>query len=469
MNTIQHFGNRINEIDDRRIRGEAGEADWEELRSLIAEMQEHDLPDDNIEDSAAYYYYLGNAWALKSHLVSQPAYLLDNNEDIEQQIFNYRKAKALAVKTDNRYLQCEIYTNLANLFSHLGRSLEAQELYKACLDIDPSFMMAIGNRGFHLFHAARLASDRLEQYLLFRTAWGHLIKAASSSQVYQEARSDFARMAANIETVYKKEKLLSGLGLPQRHYAADKKEESYNCWCAENGVFLNILNGVFMNVEASSCDSLTIRNDAPDNCRQIFNNLKQEYATARYFVWESLDFLSENYADRCTMIVELNRDIEYSVRIEKLKAAFRMFYSVFDKIAYLLNDLLNLEIKSNNVSYRTIWYEKDKKTIKQKISDKYNWSLLGLFWISKDLYDPEFRECIEPDARHLADIRNHIENKAIQIVYDLEAESTPADFIYKVDYNFFVNSLFRLMRLSRSALFNLAKVIDWEMAFSMES
>lgn len=467
MNTIQHFGNRINEIDDRRIRGEAGEADLEELRSLIAEMQEHDLPDGNIEDSAAYYYYLGNAWALKSHLVSQPAYLLDNNEDIEQQIFNYRKAKALAVKTDNRYLQCEIYTNLANLFSHLGRSLEAQELYKACLDIDPSFMMAIGNRGFHLFHAARLASDGLEQYLLFRTAWGHLIKAASSNQVYQEARSDFARMAANIETVYKKEILLSGLGLPQRHYAADKKEECYNCWCAENGVFLNILNGVFMNVEASSCDSLTIRNDAPDNCRQIFNNLKQEYATARYFVWESLDFLSENYADRCTMIVELNRDIEYSVRIEKLKAAFRMFYSVFDKIAYLLNDLLNLEIKSNNVSYRTIWYEKDKKTIKRKISDKYNWPLLGLFWISKDLYDPEFRECIEPEARHLADIRNHIEHKAIQIVYDLEAESTPADFIYKVDYDFFVNSLFRLMRLSRSALFNLAKVIDWDM--TMES
>lgn len=469
MNTIQHYGNKINEIDDRRIRGEAGEADLQKLRSLIVEMQEWDLSHSSTEELAAYYYYLGNAWALKSHLVSQPAYLLDNNEDIEHQILNYRKAKALAVKTDNRYLQCEIYTNLANLFSHLGRSLEAQELYKACLDIDPSFMMAIGNRGFHLFYAARLASDGLEQYLLFRVAWGHLVEAASSSQVYSAARADFARMAANIETIYKKEKLISGLELPQRHYAADKNEEAYNRWCAENGLFLNILNGVFMNVEASSCDSLNIFDGAAENYRQIFNNLKQEYATARYFVYESLDYLSEHYADRCTMIVDSNTDIEYSVRIEKLKSAYRMFYSMFDKIAYLLNDLLDLQIKSSNVSYRTVWYEKDKRTVKRRILDNYNWPLLGLFWISKDLYDPEFRECIEPDARHLADIRNHIEHKAIQIVYDMDDGSTPADFIYKVDYDYFVNTIFRLMRLSRSALFNLAKVIDWEMSFAVKS
>lgn len=459
MKSIQYYGNKINEIDERRIRGEA---DLEEVKSLIVEMQEWDFSHSSTEELAAYYYYLANAWALKLHLVGQPAYLLDNNEDIEQQIFNYRKAKALSMKTDNRYLQCEIYTNLANLFSHLGRSLEAQELYKACLDIDPSFMMAIGNRGFHLFHAARLASDGLEQYLLFRTAWGHLIKAASSSQVYQEARSDFASMAANIETIYKKEMLLQGLELPQRHYASDVREETYNQWCAENGLFLNILNGVFMNVEASSCDSLNISNRAAENYRQIFNNLKQEYATARYFVYDSLYYLSEHYADRCTMIVDSNTDIEYSVRIEKLKAAYRMFYSMFDKIAYLLNDLLDFQIKLNNVSFRTVWYENDKRTVKKRINDNYNWPLLGLFWISKDLYDPEFRECIEPDASHLADIRNHIEHKAIQIVYDMDEGSTPADFIYKVNYDNFVNAIFRLMRLSRSALFNVAKVIDWE-------
>lgn len=39
MQSIQHFGNRINEIDERR--GKMGEADLEELRLLIVEMQEY--------------------------------------------------------------------------------------------------------------------------------------------------------------------------------------------------------------------------------------------------------------------------------------------------------------------------------------------------------------------------------------------------------------------------------------------
>lgn len=459
MLTIQLFGNKINEIDDRRIRGSADEDDLNALKSLIAEMGQHDLSQNNTEGRAAFYYYLANAWALKARLEGEPGYPLNNNENIEQQILNYRKAKALAVETDNRYLQCEIYTNLANLFSLLGRSLEAQELYKECLDVDPSFMMAIGNRGFHLFHVARFASDGLEQYILLRTAWTHLTKAASSGQIYEAARNDFARLASSIEGLYKAEALRTEVTLPQRHCAIDKKEEQYNRWCAESGLFLNILNGVFFNVEASSCDSLRLCDETPENIRQIFNNLKQEYTTARYFVYESMDYLSEHYADRCTMIIG-DTDIEYSVRIEKLKSAFRTFYSLFDKIAYVLNDLLDLQNKPDRVSFRTIWYEKDRKTLNKKLRDSRDWHLLGLFWMSKDLYEPKIKEYIEPEAKHIADIRNHIEHKAIQIVYDLDSPSLPEDFIYKIDYVYFVESVFKLMRLSRSALYNLAKAID---------
>lgn len=459
MNTSQLYGDKINEIDGRRIQGSADKDDLSCLKSLISEMDQLDLSQNNIEDRATFHYYLANAWTLKAQLEGEPGYPLNNNENIEQQILNYRKAKALAEETDNRYLQCEIYTNLANLFSHLGRSLEAQELYKECLDIDSSFMMAIGNRGFHLFHAARFASDSLEQYILLRTSWTHLTKAASSGKIYEAARNDFARLASSIERIYKAEALKTAITLPQRHYAIDKKEEQYNRWCAESGLFLNILNGVFFNVEASSCDSLRTCDETPENIRQIFNNLKQEYTAARYFVYESMDYLSEHYADRCTMIVE-DTDIEYSVRIEKLKSAFRTFYSLFDKIAYVLNDLLDLQIKPDRVSFRTIWYEKDRKTINKKLRDSRDWHLLGLFWMSKDLYEPKIKEYIEPEAKHIADIRNHIEHKAIQIVYDQDSLSLPEDFIYKIDYDYFVESVFKLMRLSRSALFNLAKAID---------
>ena len=211
MNIIQLYGDKINEIDDRRIQGSADKDDLSSLKSLISEMDQLDLSQNNIEDRATFHYYLANAWALKAQLEGEPGYPLNNNENIEQQILNYRKAKALVGETDNRYLQCEIYTNLANLFSHLGRSLEAQELYKECLDIDPSFMMAIGNRGFHLFHAARFASDSLEQYILLRTSWTHLTKASSSGKIYEAARNDFARLASSIEGIYKVEALRTSI------------------------------------------------------------------------------------------------------------------------------------------------------------------------------------------------------------------------------------------------------------------
>lgn len=461
MFSLQSYGDKINDIQDRYHKGLTRESDLDLLKSLISEMRGFDCSLESTDVQAGYYYYIGNAWSQLLQMTGRPEIPLGNNEAIEQQILNYRKAMMLAQKADNSFLLCQIYINLANLFSHLGRSLEAQEYYEKCLEINPSFMMAVGNRGFHLFHAARLASNNIEQYLLFRTAWGHLIKASSSAQVYTSARNDFARLATIIEGLYKPEYLKSALDLPQMHYAEGEKERAYNAWCAANGLFLNILNGIFRNVEASSCDSLCLSKDSSENEKQIFNNLKQEYATARYFVYESLDYLQDNYADRCTHIIEYNTDIEYSVRIEKLKAAFRMFYSMFDKIAYILNDVLNLDVEPHKVSFRTIWYDKTR-SLREVLKDKRSWPLVGLFWIGKDLYDPTFKDCIEPDAEHLSDIRNHIEHKALQIIYDYSGESNPNDFIYKVDYDYFIEALFKLMRLTRSALFNLAKVIDWE-------
>ena len=51
----------------------------------------------------------------------------------------------------------------------------------------------------------------------------------------------------------------------------------------------------------------------------------------------------------------------YSLAVERMKAAFRMAYSLFDKIAYFLNEYLRLGIPERNVSFRTLWYEDQQK------------------------------------------------------------------------------------------------------------
>ena len=106
-----------------------------------------------------------------------------------------------------------------------------------------------------------------------------------------------------------------------------------------------------------------------------------------------------------------------------MKAAFRIAYSLFDKIAYFLNDYLCLSIPEKQVTFRTVWYEKRKKEkglshIFQKREN--NWSLRGLFWLSKDLFEDmsEFKESIEPDAQELSDIRNHLEHKYLKLPDD---------------------------------------------------
>lgn len=46
-----------------------------------------------------------------------------------------------------------------------------------------------------------------------------------------------------------------------------------------------------------------------------------------------------------------------------------------------------------------------------------NWPLRGLFWLSRDLYDPApgFRDYTEPEARALSELRNRLEHDFVSV------------------------------------------------------
>ena len=52
---------------------------------------------------------------------------------------------------------------------------------------------------------------------------------------------------------------------------------------------------------------------------------------------------------------------DYGYAIEHVKSSFRISYSILDKIAFLLNEYLSLNIKETRVSFRSIWYTDTKK------------------------------------------------------------------------------------------------------------
>ena len=106
---------------------------------------------------------------------------------------------------------------------------------------------------------------------------------------------------------------------------------------------------------------------------------------------------------------------------EKTKLAFRMAYSLFDKIAFFINDYFKVGLSENQVSFRSVWHQRGGNPISLKavFRNRHNWPLRGLFWLSRDLYEPAFQEASDPDAEGLAHLRNHLEHKYCQVNEDL--------------------------------------------------
>ena len=98
--------------------------------------------------------------------------------------------------------------------------------------------------------------------------------------------------------------------------------------------------------------------------------------------------------------------------------------------------------------------------------------LRGLYWISRDLFDPSFKRSTSPDARELADIRNHIDHKYLK-VHEIFLgkpglqQKDPNDFLvdtlaYSIGRSDFEDKALRLLKLSRAAIIHLTLAMDFE-------
>lgn len=125
-----------------------------------------------------------------------------------------------------------------------------------------------------------------------------------------------------------------------------------------------------------------------------------------------------HFSDRDVTLVDTFDYTAYSLAIEKVKIAFRLAYSLLDKLAFLVNHYFALQVAEHSVSFRTIWYTDQKKAKGIRIDLPIeNMALRGLFWLAKDLSEnhPGFIHALEPDARQVAQIRNNLEHKYLKV------------------------------------------------------
>jgi hypothetical protein len=202
--------------------------------------------------------------------------------------------------------------------------------------------------------------------------------------------------------------------------------------------------------------------------------MKQEFVHARFRYYQGITATRTHFADRHVLLYNTFDYPTYCLAIEDVKTAFRVAYSVFDKVAYFLNDYLELGIPERRVTFRSIWYTNEDRTkgVKPECVSLRNWPLRGLFWLSKDLFEPDpgFQSAIEPDAQELNEIRNHLEHKYLKIHEMWSRERSSASELdrfrdrlaYSVQRQDFEAKALRILKHARAALIYLSLAVHHE-------
>lgn len=433
------------------------------------------------KDLTVLNYDLSNGWCYLRKLKYRGTNedWLFQKEELTKEIIHLRKAIASPGFAEvDKVRQCQIYTNLGNSFSYIGRFVEAQEYWNKAIGVQPKFGMAIGNKANGLSFYGRVLYDNIHNNLFQVSAYHYFAEALRfPNTLHAEAAQGFQHFHDGLQQYISQnfpEEYLKGFPDLNRFDLGDDEElRSYRQWCLDNKLFVNPLNdlGNFSDAchDCLNLPTLTLPSNRPPACINLYNQIKQEFGTARYSFYLSGLNGKPHFSDEDVPLIETMETVRYSYYLEQLKISFRLAYSILDKIAYLLNDYLELKIEANRVSFRGLWYIKQQKTeLRPFFTSSDNWALRGLFWLSRDLYenDSDFETVLEPDGKEVAAIRNYIEHKGFKILPDsvsfIAGMFEEPDISYEISRSEFERKTMKLLKLTRAAMIYVAIGVSHE-------
>jgi len=373
---------------------------------------------------AVLHYFRANSWAAyrKANDPERIRKLDWEQPEAEQEILNLRRALNSPGFNDlDPRWKVQILTNLASRMSELGRPFDAITYWDSALAIDPNFGMALGNRGTGFSKMADYLYDEGHIHVYLTLACKDLAKAIQSSSTYEDVRPFFQlefdqikKFAHECEHIENPKEFSLG---------KSKAEKEYRQWCLKSRLFLNPLNDVLPKSisarDVFAMPSMTTATPTLPPYFGLFNQLKQEFVSARYLAFEAISRSSVHFSDKDVYLANTRDYPCFGLSFEQMKIAYRSAYSLLDKIAFFIRNYFGLELKENRVYFRTIWYKDGEKKngLEPKLTAKTNLPLRGLFWLSKDLFhdDEDFRTAIEPQAQRLHEIRNFLEHKYVRL------------------------------------------------------
>lgn len=458
------------QVDDLSAAGK-----YDELLFLLKEMKAFSENDEEAKIDAGLFYFMGTGFDVYADYLIRTGKANTDSDVIEiQRVSMLYYRKAITVYDQTKYadrLDLRIYTNYANLLLSVGRVIEALHYYRIALHSESGFSMARGNYGRSLKFLANIVNDNGHHQELHCYAYQAIRDALSDRDIdmHEQAASVFQEIIDEYESLPTSDIVRQPIVF-QEYPLGDSEESSYRRWCLHNHLFLNPLNEVMQEESAFAHDPLTIssftedinNSDAisgspaePPRWFAMLNQLKEEYVYSRYLCFEGTCRIADiHYADKDVNLSLASYDYsKYSIRIERVKAAYRILYSMLDKICFFVNDFWRLGLPQDKVSARRICnaqnYPKD------------NLALTSLYWILCEFYEVYGEEAAAPD-NDLVSLRHALEHKFVKVhegewSRKLQYES---DHFFHISENDLSAHTLRLLRIIREALMYLVYAIE---------
>ncbi|WP_422034416.1 LA2681 family HEPN domain-containing protein [Reyranella sp.] len=428
-------------------------------------------------------YFRANAWYSKEVAVGARGSWAWEHPEREQQILALSRAVAHPGFADlDVGRRCQILTNRANQLNVMGRFIDAIEGWDAALRTVPKFAMALANRGYGLKRYGGLLDDDRERAILLLHAHDGLVAATGADAVHDSPHpyaliqrfAEDAKALASAGDLNRIRELLD-LGMPR--LGRSKAERKYRRWCLDERLFLNSLNDLGPHARAASDDlvlpPITERLDerpglvTPPPVIGFFNQMKQEYVSARFMLYEGLQDTKQHFSDRGVRMFNTLDYPMHSLATERVRAAYRIAYSLLDKVAFLVDHYWKLGKVTDRINFKNVWMVEGKSRLHDRFMDYSNWPLRGLFWLSKELFDDQLKLTTGPDARELHEIRNALEHKFLQVhegwAWSLGRPLPSGEGLsFLIDSDLLERKALRVMKMARSALIQLILAIGVE-------
>ena len=196
----------------------------------------------------------------------------------------------------------------------------------------------------------------------------------------------------------------------------------------------------------------------------LFNQIKQEYCSSRYMIYDGIFNSKYHFSDAEVYLVNTLDYPVYSYNIEKVKSAYRTIYSLFDRIAFFLNEYFSLGIAKDRVSFGAVW----RKNSRLHEIAASNYLLSALHWIKKDLYKnsvSEYKEYIDPILHRTYEIRNVMEHRYLKILdnsFHIDDKQDIDNLAFVITIEEFHELAINLLRTCREAIILLVMAINIE-------